>query len=70
MLGSKDVTTAVSSSMAKLTTSKESDRHAKRVIDDAAIWQEKLERLVELRRHASVPDPDALADAVRNTPAS
>jgi hypothetical protein len=56
--------------MAMPTTSKESDRHAKRVVDDAAIWQEKLEQLVELRRHASTPDVDVLAGALRITPAS
>jgi hypothetical protein len=38
---------------------KEDDRHLKRIVADVTLWQEMLERLVELKRHASVPDPDA-----------
>jgi hypothetical protein len=40
-------------------TPKEDDRHLRRIVADAILWQEMLEQLVELRRHASVPDPDA-----------
>jgi hypothetical protein len=35
------------------------DRHLKRIVAEVTLWQEMLERLVELKRHASVPDPDA-----------
>jgi hypothetical protein len=56
--------------MGAFTTQTENDRHAKRIIDDAAMWQERLEQLAELRRHASIPDRDALAGASPNTSAS
>ena len=40
-------------------TSKEDDRHLKRLVAEATLWEEMFEQLVELQRHASVPDPDA-----------
>jgi hypothetical protein len=40
-------------------TPKDNDRHLKRIIAEVTLWQEMLEQLIELRRHASVPDPDA-----------
>lgn len=42
--------------MAAFATSTENDRHAKRINDDAAMWQERLEQLADLRRHAPIPD--------------
>ena len=37
-------------------TPKEDDRHLKRLVAEVTLWQEMLERLVELKRHASAPD--------------
>jgi hypothetical protein len=42
-----------------LVTPTEDDRHLRRIVADAILWLEMLEQLVELRRHVSVPDPDA-----------
>jgi hypothetical protein len=40
-------------------TPREDDRYLKRIAAEVTLWQEMLEQLVELRRNASAPDPDA-----------
>lgn len=47
------------SKMGASATQKKGDLHSRRIITDAAVWQEKLEQLAELWRDASMPDQGA-----------
>jgi hypothetical protein len=40
-------------------TPKENDRNLRGIVAKVTLWQEMLEKLVELQRHASAADPDA-----------
>jgi hypothetical protein len=47
------------SKMSASAAQKKNDQHSRRIITDAAVWQEKLERVAKLWRDASMPDQDA-----------